>query len=154
MEASKNKELYLGMLGIAIWETQIWVKMRLFGGRESVRGLCGQKSQVCQSCLARIMIDSDAESTTKKTFVLQGQGRGPMRILGFWNIIQMIWMPALRQQVVLLYLKWITSKDLLYSTWNCSLLCGSLDGRRVGERIHLHIWLDPFTLHLTLSQHC
>ena len=72
MKASKNKELYLGILGIAIWETQIWVKMRLFGGRESVRGLYRQKSQVCQSCLARIMIDSDAESTTKKTFVLQG----------------------------------------------------------------------------------
>ena len=40
----------------------------------------------------------------------------------------MIWMPALRQQMVLLYLKWITSKDLLYSTWNYSLLCGILDG--------------------------
>ena len=58
MEASKNKELYLGNLGIAIWEAQIWVKMRVFGGRENVGGLYRQKSQVCQSCLARIMIDS------------------------------------------------------------------------------------------------
>ena len=31
----------------------------------------------------------------------------------------------------LLYLKCITNKDLLYSTWKCSMLCGSLDGRRV-----------------------
>ena len=73
MEASKNKELYLGILGIAIWETQIWVKMRLFGGRESVRGLYRQKSQVCQSCLARIMIDSVAESTTKKHLSFKGR---------------------------------------------------------------------------------
>ena len=37
----------------------------------------------------------------------------------------------------LLYLKWITNKDLLYSTWNsCSMLCGSLDGRGVWGRMH------------------
>ena len=29
-----------------------------------------------------------------------------------------------------LYLKWITNKDILSSTWN-SAQCGSLDGRRV-----------------------
>ena len=34
-----------------------------------------------------------------------------------------------------LYLKWITSKDLLYSTCNCSVLCGSLDGRTVWGRL-------------------
>ena len=31
----------------------------------------------------------------------------------------------------LLYLKWITNKDLLYSTGNSAQLCGSLDGRGV-----------------------
>ena len=67
MEASKNKELYLGNLGVAIWEAQIWIKMRVFGGRESVRGWYRQNSPVCHSCLARIMIESDA---AKKTFVL------------------------------------------------------------------------------------
>ena len=37
----------------------------------------------------------------------------------------------------LLYLKWITNKDLLDSTWNsCSMLCGSLDGREVWGRMH------------------
>ena len=36
----------------------------------------------------------------------------------------------------LLYLKWITNKDLLGSTWNpCSMLCGSLDGKGVWERM-------------------
>ena len=28
-------------------------------------------------------------------------------------------------------LKWITNRDLLYSTWNCALLLGSLDGKGV-----------------------
>ena len=32
----------------------------------------------------------------------------------------------------LLYLKWITNKDLLYSTGNSAQLCGSLDGRGFG----------------------
>ena len=39
---------------------------------------------------------------------------------------------------ILLYLEWITNKDLLYSAWNmelCSMLCGSLDGRGVWERV-------------------
>ena len=31
-----------------------------------------------------------------------------------------------------LYLKWITNKNLLYSTWNCSMLCARLDGRTGG----------------------
>ena len=37
----------------------------------------------------------------------------------------------------------------------CSMLCGSLDGRRFGgEWIHVYVWLIPFTVHLKLSQHC
>ena len=50
----------------------------------------------------------------------------------------------------LLYLKWITNKDLLYSTGNsaqCS--CGSMDGR--GEWVHVYVWLSPFTV-LKLSR--
>ena len=36
----------------------------------------------------------------------------------------------------LLYLKWITNKDLLYKHMElCSMLCGSLDGRRVWRRM-------------------
>ena len=46
----------------------------------------------------------------------------------------------------LLYLEWITNKDLLYSTWN-SVQCyvaawmGGVFGR---EWIHVYIWLNPF----------
>ena len=41
----------------------------------------------------------------------------------------------------LLYLKWITNKDLLYSTGNRPAL------------IHVYVWLSPFAGHLKLS-HC
>lgn len=55
----------------------------------------------------------------------------------------------------LLYLKWITNKDLLYSTGNCSVLCGSLHGGEFGrEWIHVYVWLNPFAVHLKVSQHC
>ena len=44
--------------------------------------------------------------------------------------------------------------------WNCSVLCGSLEGRGVWETVHMHIniqyihvyvWLSPSTVHLKLS---
>ena len=35
----------------------------------------------------------------------------------------------------LLYLKWVTSEDLLYSTGNCLMLCGSLDARGIWGRM-------------------
>ena len=35
----------------------------------------------------------------------------------------------------LLYLKWITKKDLLYRTWNSAQCCGSLDKRGIGGRM-------------------
>ena len=38
------------------------------------------------------------------------------------------------------YLKWITSKDLLYREL-CSMLCGSLDGRGVWGRINACIYM-------------
>ena len=53
-----------------------------------------------------------------------------------------------------LYLKWITNKDPLYSTWN-SMSCRSLDrGEFGGECVHVYVWLSPFTVHLKPSQHC
>ena len=41
---------------------------------------------------------------------------------------------------VLLYLKWITNKDLLYSTGNSAqMVCGSLDGKGVWGRMDTRI---------------
>ena len=55
-----------------------------------------------------------------------------------------------------LYLKWITNKDLLNSTWN-SAQCyvAAWMGREFGEEwVPIYIWLSPCTSHLELSQHC
>ena len=56
----------------------------------------------------------------------------------------------------LLYLKWITNKDLLYSIGN-STQCyvAAWMGKEFGEkRIHIYVWLSPFAIHLKLSLQC
>ena len=56
----------------------------------------------------------------------------------------------------LLYLKWITNKDLLYSSGNsaqCSVAAW-MGGELGGGWIHECVWLSPFAVHLRLSQHC
>ena len=56
----------------------------------------------------------------------------------------------------LVHLKWLTNKDLLYSTGN-SAQCyvAAWMGREFGgEWIHVYVRLNPFTVHLKLSQHC
>ena len=51
----------------------------------------------------------------------------------------------------LLYLRWITSNELLCSTGNSAYLYDSLDGRGIlGTRIHAYVWVIPFTVHLKL----
>ena len=56
----------------------------------------------------------------------------------------------------LLYLKWITNKDLLYSTWNSAqwYVAAWMGGELGGEWIHVFVWLSPFAVQLKLSQHC
>ena len=53
-------------------------------------------------------------------------------------------------------LKWITNKDLLYSTWNSAqyYVAAGMGGELGGEWMHVYVWLSPFTVHLELSQHC
>ena len=45
----------------------------------------------------------------------------------------------------LLYLKWITDKDLLYSTGNFAQCYMSVwrGGKFGGEQIHVSVWLSP-----------
>ena len=51
----------------------------------------------------------------------------------------------------LLHLKWMTNKDLLYSTWNSSVYVPAwMGGGFGGEWIHVHVWLSPFAVHLKL----
>ena len=54
----------------------------------------------------------------------------------------------------LLYLKWVTNKDLLYSIQNSvqSYVAAWMAGGFGGEQIHIYVWLSPFTVHLKLLQ--
>ena len=57
----------------------------------------------------------------------------------------------------LLYLKWITNKDLLYRTGNSAqcYVAAWMGGEFGGEWIPvIYIWLSRFAVHLKLSQHC
>ena len=52
----------------------------------------------------------------------------------------------------LLYLKWKTNKDLLYSTGISAQyhVAAWMGGEFGGEWIHVYVWLSPFTVHLKL----
>ena len=57
---------------------------------------------------------------------------------------------------IMMYLKWITNKILLYSTGN-SVQCyvaAWMGGEFWREWIHVYVRLGPFAVHLKLSQHC
>ena len=56
----------------------------------------------------------------------------------------------------LLYLGWITSMDVLYSTGISVQCCvAAWMGTGFGEEwIHVYVWLSLFALHLRPSQHC
>ena len=49
----------------------------------------------------------------------------------------------------LLYLKWITHKDLLYSTRNSAqcYVAAWMGGEFGGEWIHVYVWLSPSAVH-------
>ena len=53
----------------------------------------------------------------------------------------------------LLYLKWITNEDLLYSTGNSAqrYVAVWMGGGFGGEGIHVYVWLSSFLVHLKLS---
>ena len=56
----------------------------------------------------------------------------------------------------LLYLKWITNQDLLYSTRNSAqrYVASWMGWEFGGEWMHVYVWLSCFAVHLKLSQHC
>jgi len=56
----------------------------------------------------------------------------------------------------LLYVKWITNKDLLYSTGSSVQyhVEGWMGGEFGGEWIHVYARLSPFAVPRKLSQHC
>ena len=56
----------------------------------------------------------------------------------------------------LLYLKWITNKDLLYSTGNSAqyYVAAWVGGEFGGEWVCIYVWLSLFFVHLKLLQRC
>ena len=60
------------------------------------------------------------------------------------------------REFALLYLKWITNKDLLYSIGNTAqpYVAAWMGGEFEGEWVHVYVCLSPFTARLKLSQHC
>ena len=56
----------------------------------------------------------------------------------------------------LLYFKWVTNKDLLYSTENSApcYMSAWMAGEFRGESIHVHVWPSPFAVYLKLPQCC
>ena len=70
-----------------------------------------------------------------------------------------LWLPGGRLwegHVHTALLKWITNKDLLYSTWISSRYYAPacMGGGVGGEWIHVYVWLSPLAVHLKLPQHC
>ena len=56
----------------------------------------------------------------------------------------------------LLYLKWITNKDLWYSTGNSAqcYVAAWMGGEFEGEQIHVYVLMSSFAIHIKLAQHC
>ena len=56
---------------------------------------------------------------------------------------------------ILLYFKWISNKDLLYSTWISAqcYVAAWIGGEFGGEWLHVYVWLGPSIAHLELSPH-
>ena len=56
----------------------------------------------------------------------------------------------------LLYLKWMTNKYLLYSTWNSArcYVAAWIGGEFCGRKIHVYEWLSRSAVRLKLSQPC
>ena len=55
-----------------------------------------------------------------------------------------------------LYFKWITNKNLLYTTWNYAQCYAAawMAGEFGREWIYVYVWLSPFAVHLKPSQQC
>ena len=55
----------------------------------------------------------------------------------------------------LLYFKWITNKDLLYSTWTSDhcYVAAWMGGEFEGEWVHVYVYPSPLTVQMKLLQY-
>ena len=79
------------------------------------------------------------------------------RVYGCWG---KAWEEAIVRECgmgmsTLLYLKWVTNKDLLYRTGNSAQCVSAWVGAGFGgEWIHVYVWQSLFSVHLRVLQHC
>ena len=88
-------------------------------------------------------MNSQSKQTQRRNLTVVELGKGIVREFGM-------------DMCTLLYIKWITNKDLLCSAGSSSqcYVAAWMGGEFGGEWIHGHIWPSPFAVHLKLSQHC
>ena len=75
--------------------------------------------------------------------------------MNLWLLVREGWEEGIVREFrmdiyTLLYLKWITTKDLLYSTGNSAqcYVAAWMGEEFEAEWIHVYIWLCPFAVHL------
>ena len=89
--------------------------------------VCEIEEEIMQMYL--LTKQKETHKLRKQTYGLQGEEWGERIVREFGMDMDRV-----------LYLKWITSKDLLYSAWNSArCYCGSLEGRRVWRRMDMCI---------------
>ena len=107
-----------------------------------------KKKYLMTSLICRILKKNDTNKwiylqkrkrlTDLETYGCQGEGCGKGIVKEFGI-----------NMYTLLYLKWITNKDLLYSTWNSAQhYVAAWMGEGFGEeQIHVYTWQSPFAVH-------
>ena len=95
----------------------------------------------------------------KKTHRFREQTYGCREVRGrIWGegMVRESWMAM----YTLLYLKWITNKDLPYSTgtlvqcYVAAWMGGEFGKEWVYVYVYVYVWLSCFAVHLKLSQYC
>ena len=87
--------------------------------------------------------ETDSQAYRMNLWLPEGRMEGRVREFGM-------------DMYTLLYLKWKTNKDLLYSTGNFAqcYVAAWMEGSLGENGIHVCVWLSPFNVQLELSQHC
>ena len=55
-------------------------------------------------------------------------------------------------KLLILYIKLISKKDLLYGTWNCIQYLAITDNRKESEKEYIYVQLNPFGVRLKHNQ--
>ena len=128
----------------AIWMDLEIAMLSEVGQREEQYGMtsliCGIQKEMVQMNL------QNGNRLREQTYACEGQGLGKEIVREFGMDMYIIHIDG----HILLYLKWITNKDLLYSTGNSAqcYLATWMGEQFRREWIHVYVRLSPFAKHL------